>query len=61
VNEVITIIRKKLHLGRDDGIILLANGRHLMKTNSSLMEIFDKHKDEDGFLYVTYAPENLYG
>jgi microtubule-associated protein 1 light chain len=55
VAEVITIIRKKLNLGRESGIFLLANGKHLMKPNQSLLEIYEKYRDDDGFLYVVFA------
>ena len=30
-------------------------------TSASLKEIYDEHKDEDGFLYMTYAGENTFG
>jgi Autophagy protein Atg8 ubiquitin like len=26
-----------------------------------MAEVFDKHKDEDGFLYVVYSGENTFG
>ncbi len=55
VGEVITIIRKKLNLSRDQGIFLLANGKHLMKPSQPLVEAYEKYCDEDGFLYVVYA------
>lgn len=61
VGEVTTIIRKKLHMGREQGLFLLADGKHIMKQNASLMEIFEKHQDEDGFLYIVYAHEKVYG
>jgi hypothetical protein len=61
VSEVMTIIRKKLHMSREQNLFLLAQGKHLMKQGQSLQEIFDKHQDEDGFLYIVYAHENTYG
>ncbi len=61
VGEVIKIIRKKLNLERDQGLFLLANGRYIMKQNSALLEMHDRFKDEDGFLYLIYAEENVYG
>ena len=61
VGEVIQIVRKKLSMGRDQALFLMANGKHLMKQNSDLTEMFDKFVDEDGFLYITYATENTLG
>jgi len=61
VGEVITIIRKKLSMGREQGLFLLANGKHIMKPSAPLADIFQKCEDEDGFLYVVYAQEKMYG
>ena len=64
VSEVLTIIRKKLQLNRDEhqGMVLLAAGKHLMKHDAMLKEIYEKYKDpEDGFLYIVYAQEQIYG
>ena len=30
-------------------------------TSASLKDIYDEHKDDDGFLYMTYAGENTFG
>ena len=64
VSEVLTIIKKKLHLSREQqqGIILLAEGKFLMKHDAPLSAIYEKNRDkEDGFLYVVYAEEQVYG
>ena len=43
-------------------MVLLADGRHLMKNDTGIAEAFEKHRDpEDGFLYVIYAEEQVYG
>lgn len=35
---------------------------NMLPTNSTLMgNIYDQHKDEDGFLYITYCAENTFG
>ena len=61
MSEVMSIIRKNLKVGKDQGIFLLAEGKHMLKANASLVTMFEKYKDEDGFLYVMYAEENIYG
>lgn len=64
VSEVLTIIKKKLHIARDQqqGIVLLADGKYLMKHDSPLSDIYQKYKDaDDGFLYIIYAEEQIYG
>ena len=48
VSEVLTIIRKKLQLSRDKnlGLVLLADGKFLMKHDQLLSSIYEKHKDQ---------------
>ena len=36
-------------------------GKELLKANSKLNDIFNKFKDEDGFLYILYTGENIFG
>ncbi len=33
----------------------------MLKQTSLLSEVYEKHKDEDGFLYLVYTEENIYG
>ena len=61
VTEVVTIVRKKLHLPKEQSLFLLVDGKHIMKQSQSLREIYEKYRNEDGFLYVMYAQENSYG
>jgi len=39
----------------------LAEGKYLLKQNALLSEVYEKYKDEDGFLYLVYAEEDIYG
>ncbi len=61
VSEVVTIVRKKLHLAKEQSLFLLIEGKYLMKQSQTLKDLYDKHCNEDGFLYVLYAQENAYG
>ena len=36
-------------------------GKDLVKANEQLDVVFDKHKDDDGFLYLLYTEENMFG
>ena len=61
MGEVQTIIRKKLHLTRDQNLFLLADGKHLLKQDARLTQVYDKFKNEDQFLYLQFAQEKTYG
>ena len=38
----------------------MANNQ-LCPSNSSLIDIYERAADEDGFLYITYTSENTFG
>jgi hypothetical protein len=64
VADVLTIIKKKLQLKGEEkkGLILLADGKHLMKHETPVAEIYENYRDkEDDFLYIVYAEERVYG
>ena len=33
----------------------------LVTASNLVFEVYDKYKDEDGFLYVMYTDENVFG
>jgi GABA(A) receptor-associated protein len=53
-------IRKHIALRPDQAIFLFVN--NVLPPTSSLMSaIYNTHKNEDNFLYITYAGENVFG
>ena len=55
------IIRKKLNIEPDQGLFLLVKGKIALTGNQLMQEIYDNYHDEDGFLYITYASEIVWG
>ena len=56
ISEVQMIIRRKLNLKKEQGLFMLANdGKDIVKANEPLESVFEKYKDEDGFLYILYT------
>ena len=55
------IIRKKLKLEKEAALFFLVNGKKSLSGNDSMLSIYNKYKDEDGFLYVAYAAEEVWG
>ena len=58
--QFICIIRKRLNLKPEEGIFLFVNDQVISGT-SIIGEIYEHAKDLDGFLYVQYAKENIFG
>ena len=59
------IIRKKIDLDKSKALNLLVMGKdnkQFSETGDKLMsDIYEKHRDEDGFLYITYTGEITWG
>mmetsp|Transcript_22622 Transcript_22622/g.34917 ORF Transcript_22622/g.34917 Transcript_22622/m.34917 type:complete len:117 (-) Transcript_22622:18-368(-) len=55
------IIRKKIKLPNTGSLFFFVNGRTLLKGETLMGDIYERRKEADGFLYVTYAEENTTG
>jgi GABA(A) receptor-associated protein len=60
VGSFICIIRKRIKLESDQAIFLYINNK-LPPVSYMLLEIYNTYKDQDGFLYITYSGENVFG
>ena len=60
VGQFIYIIRKRLKLSAESAIFIFVKDI-LPPSSSSILEIYEKYKDDDGFLYLTYSGENTFG
>ena len=67
INEDITlpqfsdIIRKKIKIDKNQALFFLVNGKKTLAGSDTMRDIYDKHKDKDGFLYIAYAAQEVWG
>ena len=62
VSQFLFTIRKRLALEKSASLFLLVNGKIAIQGEIKMGEIYDRHKDlEDGFLYIFYASEMVFG
>ncbi len=61
LSQFTTIIRRKLNMDQKEALFFLANGKTTLTGNDTMLEIYKKYKDEDGFLYIAYAAEEIWG
>ena len=54
------VIRKRLCLPADKAIFLFVNGT-VPSSNEIVGQVYDRCKDLDGFLYMNYSDENVFG
>ena len=60
VGQFMFVIRKRLKLPPEQAIFLFVNGT-IPPTAALMNQIYDEHRDVDGFLYITYSGENTFG
>jgi len=61
INQFRNILRNKLLLSNSQSLFLLINGKKAVSDNCLVSELYNKYKDEDGFLYLTYTTELIWG
>ena len=60
IGQFVTVIRKRIKLRNDQAIFIFINNV-LPPNTSTIGELYEEHKDLDGFLYVTYNSESVFG
>eukprot|EP01122_Echinamoeba_exundans_P006108 TRINITY_DN1656_c0_g1_i2.p1 TRINITY_DN1656_c0_g1~~TRINITY_DN1656_c0_g1_i2.p1 ORF type:complete len:119 (+),score=35.00 TRINITY_DN1656_c0_g1_i2:115-471(+) len=62
VAKFILQIRKHMKLNSAEAIFIFVGDKHYQPIGTTMMsEVYEKHKDEDGFLYITYSSESIFG
>jgi len=60
LGQFIGVIRKRMKLGADEAIFLFVSNS-ILPSSFLIGQIYKQHKDSDGFLYIQYAKENVFG
>ena len=60
VAQFMWIIRKRIQLPSEKAIFLFVN-KTIPQSSSTMGQIYNNFKDEDGFLYIAYSGENTFG
>ncbi|XP_063247957.1 microtubule-associated proteins 1A/1B light chain 3C [Prinia subflava] len=59
--QFITIIRSRMALTATQAFYLLVNNKSLASMSLTMTEVYRDYKDEDGFVYMTYASQEMFG
>lgn len=60
LGQFMFVIKKRLKFTPEKALFLFINSK-LIPISHTMGDIYDKNKDEDGFLYIGYGSENTYG
>jgi GABA(A) receptor-associated protein len=61
MGQFIFIIRKRIELSEKETLFLFINENVLATGSESVANIYNQYKDDDGFLYISYCNENVFG
>ncbi len=61
IGEFLHILRQKIKIHSDKAFFVMVEGRVLPGTSETFGNIYNDHKNDDGFLYIEYHGENTFG
>ena len=60
IGQFLYVIRKRMRLTPDQALCLFVNYK-LVSSSEHIGQIYHQEKDQDGFLYIQYSKENVFG
>ena len=60
ISQFLYVIRKRIKLSPEKAIFLFV-GEIIPPSSAFVSEIYSYYRDVDGFLYITYSGENVFG
>lgn len=60
LSQFIAVVRKRVQISEEKSLTLYIN-KTIASNSSTMAELYEKHRDEDGFIYMTYGGENTFG
>ena len=59
--QFVLVIRKRVKLPPQQALYVFVNSDTLAPTSALISHLYEQHKADDGFLYMTYTGENTFG
>ena len=61
VGQLILMIRRDIKIDQHKAIFIYVNNEHIPHTSNTIDDIYKRYSDDDGFLYITYCAEDVFG
>ena len=60
MSQFVFMIRKRIELDPSQSLFILVNNQ-IASSNITMNQVYQDHKDDDGFIYMVYTSENTFG
>ncbi|XP_029468731.1 microtubule-associated proteins 1A/1B light chain 3C-like [Rhinatrema bivittatum] len=61
LGQFAAVIRNRMPISPSQAVYFLVNNQSLVSMSLSMAEVHAENRDEDGFLYITYASQEAFG
>lgn len=61
MSQFISILRNRMKLSHTKALFLLIDNRSMPSLSRTIAELYNDYRNEDGFLYITYASQDVFG
>ncbi|XP_071753853.1 microtubule-associated protein 1 light chain 3 gamma [Centroberyx gerrardi] len=61
LGQFLCLLRNKIDLESSQALFLLVSERSMSCMSASMREVYSQYRDPDGFLYITYASQEMFG
>ncbi|XP_029970316.1 microtubule-associated proteins 1A/1B light chain 3C [Salarias fasciatus] len=61
LGQFLCLLRNKIDLESSQALFLLVAEKSMSCMSSSMGEVYTRYSDADGFLYITYASQEMFG
>jgi len=61
IGQFMCILRKRIKLSDAESLFLFINNSTLPVSSSIISSVYEEHSEDDGFLYISYCNENVFG
>ncbi|XP_004931350.2 microtubule-associated proteins 1A/1B light chain 3C isoform X2 [Bombyx mori] len=61
MSQFLVIIRNRIRVKPNQALYLIINNRSMLSMSLTMAQAYENYGDEDGFLYITYASQEVFG
>ncbi|XP_045454577.1 uncharacterized protein LOC123663984 [Melitaea cinxia] len=61
MSQFLVIIRNRVKIKPNQALYLIINNKSMLSMSLTMAQAYEQYGDEDGFLYITYASQEVFG